>query len=45
MGVRFFLSYVYLNFYFVTNCRKLYVKHFAGDKSEFGVTLDKALIY
>jgi histone-lysine N-methyltransferase SETMAR len=28
-----------------TNCRKLYEKHLAGDKSEFAVTLDEALVY
>ena len=28
-----------------TNCRKLYEKYLARDKSEFAVTLDEALIY
>ena len=27
------------------NCRKLYEKRLAGDRSEFAVTLDEALIY
>jgi [histone H3]-lysine36 N-dimethyltransferase SETMAR len=28
-----------------TNCRKLYERHLAGDRSEYAVTLDEALIY
>lgn len=28
-----------------TNCRKLYENHLAGDKAEFIVTLDEALVY
>lgn len=28
-----------------TNCRKLYEQHLAGDRSEFAVTLDEALVY
>ena len=28
-----------------TNCRKLYENHIAGDRSEYAVTLDEALVY
>lgn len=28
-----------------TNCRKLYENHLAGEKSEYAVTLDEALVY
>ena len=28
-----------------TNCRKLYEKHIAGDRSEYVATLDEALVY
>ena len=28
-----------------TNCRKLYENHLAGQRSEYAVTLDEALVY